>query len=93
MSPSTPSPSVYFLSDRTASREMATMTESQVKTHLTEMLDSFTAGSILHLLADLHRDAAEEARQNDDAIAFEQARLVEHTLVVVGMGIDAARPT
>lgn len=69
------------------------MTEAEAKTHLAQMLDSFTTGSILHLLADLHRDAADEARQNDDAIAFEQARLVEHTLVVVGMGIDAARPT
>ena len=69
------------------------MTEGQAKTYLAEMLDSFTVGSILHLLADLHRDAADEARQNDDAIAFEQARLVEHTLVVVGMGIDAARST
>jgi hypothetical protein len=69
------------------------MTERQAKQQLIEMLDRFTVGSILHLLADVQRETAERARLVDDAIAFEQAKLVEHTLVVVGMGIDQARPS
>lgn len=69
------------------------MTEQQAKQRLIEMLDRFTTGSILHLLADVQRDAAEKARLADDAIAFEQAKLVEHTLVVIGMGIDQAQPS
>lgn len=69
------------------------MTEAEAKQHLTEMLNRFTLGSILHLLADLQRDAAEAARLADDALAFERAKTVEHTLFVVGLGIDAAMPS
>ena len=69
------------------------MTESEAKQHLTEMLDRFTVGSILHLLADIQREAAETARRADDPVTFERAKLVEHALFVVGMGIDAAKPS
>lgn len=69
------------------------MNEKQAKRQLERMLCSFTVGSVLHLLADLHREAANQARQADDSIAYRQCRLVEQTLVVVGMGVDAARPT
>ena len=69
------------------------MSEEEAKQHLTEMLEQFTLGSVLHLLADVQRYAAEQARLADDAIAFEQAKMVEHTLIVVGMGIDAAMPS
>lgn len=69
------------------------MTEEQAKQHLTEMLDRFTVGSILHLLADVQKDSAEQARLADDALAFDQAKMVEHTLFVVGIGIDAAQPS
>ncbi len=69
------------------------MNERQAKRQLERMLRSFTAGSVLHFLADLHREAANEARQADDAMTYRQCKLIEQTLVVVGMGVDAARPT
>ena len=69
------------------------MNEKQAKRQLERMLHSFTAGSVLHLLADLHRDAANQARQADDAKTYRQCKLVEQALVVVGMGVDAAQPT
>jgi len=69
------------------------MTEKQAKKQLTKMLDHFTAGSILHLLGDVVAKSAEEARAKDDARQFEQCKTVEHALVVVGLGIDAARPS
>lgn len=69
------------------------MNEKKAKRHLKRMLRSFTAGSVLHLLADLYRQSAEEARQADDARTYRQCKLVEHALVVVGMGVDAASPS
>ena len=69
------------------------MSEEKAKQHLTEMLKRFTLGSVLHLLADVQHNIAEQARVDDDAVAFEQAKMVEHTLIVVGMGIDAAMPS
>ena len=69
------------------------MTEAQAKKHLTKMLNHFTAGSILHLLSDVIADDAEQARSADDARRFNQLKLVEHTLTVVGMGVDSACPS
>lgn len=69
------------------------MNERQAKKHLTRMLESFTVGSVLHLLADLQHQTAEKARLADDATRFEQAKLVQHTLIVVGMGVDSAQPS
>lgn len=68
------------------------MTEEKAKKQLRKMLDSFTAGTVLHLLGELFRDDAEEARQSGDSTAERQSRNVEATLFVVGIGIDAARP-
>lgn len=68
------------------------MNEKRAKRQLERMLRSFTAGSVLHLLADLHRDAADQARRADDAKTYCQCKLVEQALVVVGMGVDAAQP-
>ena len=68
------------------------MTEKKAKRQLRRMLDSFTAGTVLHFLADLFRDDAEEAREAGDDLAARQCRRVEATLFVMGMGIDAARP-
>ena len=69
------------------------MTEQQAKQHLTKICRFFTIGSVLHLLADLQHQAADEACLADNARRFDQARTVEHTLLVVGMGIDAAQPS
>ncbi len=68
------------------------MSEKQAKKQLRKMLDTFTAGTVLHLLGEVFRDHAEKARKAGDATAIEQCRNVEATLFVVGLGIDAARP-
>ena len=64
------------------------MTESKAKDHLRAMLASFTAGTVLHLLAEVIRADAREA----DDLAVERGVAVEKTLFVVGLGIDAALP-
>lgn len=69
------------------------MDEQHAKRLLRRIMNSFTTGSVLHLVADLHRTAAEEARQSDDAVAYDRHRSVERTLWVVGLGVDAACPT
>ncbi len=68
------------------------MNADEAKKQLEGMLDQFTVGSVLHLLADLYREWAEESRRDDDEMARQQCKLVESTLVVVGMGLDAACP-
>lgn len=68
------------------------MTEKQTKENLREALVTLTAGSILHLMAEVFRDEAEEARLAGDVQAYRQNRNVEATLFVVGLGIDSARP-
>jgi hypothetical protein len=68
------------------------MREDRAKKQLRIMLRSFTPGSVLSLLADLYRQTAENARRDNDETAYKQCRLVESTLVVVGLGIDAACP-
>jgi hypothetical protein len=68
------------------------MKEDNAKKQLGRMLRSLTAGSILGLLAELFKESAEEARQDNDAVAYEQRKLTEHTLIVVGLGIDAICP-
>lgn len=68
------------------------MTEATAKKHLARMLKSFTAGSVLHLLADLFHESAEEARLNDETKRAEQCRTVGTALTVMGYGVDAAAP-
>jgi hypothetical protein len=68
------------------------MNESQARRQLAKMRRSFTSGSVLHLLPDLHGQIAEEARQADDAATYRHHTLVEQALIVMGMGIDAALP-
>jgi hypothetical protein len=68
------------------------MKEAVAKKHLRRMLRDFTPGSILHLLADLFQEDADEARQQDDSQAYERYKTVEAALLVMGMGLDAACP-
>ncbi len=68
------------------------MNADEAKKQLERMLDQFTVGSVLHLLADIYGEWAEEARRDNDEMAYQQYKLVEGTLVVVGMGLDAACP-
>lgn len=69
------------------------MTESQAKKQLSTLLETYTTGSVLHLLADLYGQEAEEARKEDDAGKFERSKQLEHALFVMGLGIDAANPS
>ena len=68
------------------------MSEKQAKKQLAKMLDSFTPGSVLYLLSDMYRDRAEAASKSGDVVRSDQCKLVEHTLVAVGAGIDAVQP-
>jgi hypothetical protein len=68
------------------------MNEIEAKAALRQMLQSFTPGSVLHLLADLYRQDAEEANRVEDAMAYEQCKNIECALYVVGIGIDGACP-
>jgi len=56
------------------------------------MLGTLTAGSVLHLLAELFAEQAEAARRDADDLAAKQCNNAEATLFVVGVGIDAACP-
>lgn len=69
------------------------MKEDRAKQHLTQLLDAYTVGSVLHLLADHYGEQAELARIADDAAAFQRCKTVEHALFVMGMGVDAANPS
>ncbi len=68
------------------------MTEKEAKRHLKRMLESFTAGSILHMLADIFCKSAEKALHAKDEAAYERFKNVENTLFVLGIGVDAACP-
>ena len=68
------------------------MSESQAKKYLAKMMVTLTGGSVLHLLADIFRESAEEARLSDEPIAYQQCKQIENTLVTVGYGIDATLP-
>jgi hypothetical protein len=62
------------------------MTEPQAKATLRRMPRSLTAGSLLHVLAELFRETADRSQHPD------KAREVAATLFVVGLGVNAACP-
>lgn len=68
------------------------MNEKEAKMQLRAMLKSFTTGSLLHMIADIHRKNAEQAMKLGDELRANQYCLVEHTLIVAGLGCDAALP-
>lgn len=63
------------------------MTEHQAKQLLGDLLARFTAGSILHLLAEVLKDAA-----GDQDAAAEPLRNAVGALFVMGLGIDSLWP-
>ena len=65
------------------------MKADEAKQHLADMLTALTAGSVLHLLAEVLREVA--AAGELDAEAAEGLRDAVGTLFVVGVGIDAVR--
>ncbi len=68
------------------------MTEKDATKYLMEMLKTFTTGSVLQMLADIHRKNAERAMNVGDELRASQYCLVEHALIVTGLGCDAALP-
>lgn len=68
------------------------MTDGEAKDQLGRLLDRYTVGSVLHLLADVVRDHGEAARSARDEDRFGQYRHAGAVLSVVGMGIDAVLP-
>jgi hypothetical protein len=64
------------------------MTEPQAKATLRRLLRSLTAGSLLHLLAELYRESAVRIRSKD----ADKIREVAAALFVVGLGVDAVCP-
>ena len=68
------------------------MTEPEAKGHLLDMLESFRPGSVLHLFAEVIREA-ERGRMGDlDESAEERVREAEAFLIVAGLGLMAALP-
>ena len=65
------------------------MNADEAKHHLADMLTALTAGSVLHLLAEVLREAA--AAGDLDAETAEGRRDAVGTLFVVGVGLDAVR--
>jgi len=59
---------------------------------LRRMLGTLTAGSVLHLLAELFAEQAEAARRVGDDLTAGRCENAEATLFVVGLGVDAACP-
>lgn len=73
-------------------KEDATVTEAEAKRHLLDMLDSFTPGSVLHILAQVIREAEEARLGGLDAAAEQRVREAEGFLWVAGYGLMAALP-
>lgn len=69
------------------------MSDKLTKLQLIELLDRYTAGSILHLLAEIYEQSAKEAEEAGDAAAYQRCKLLEHTLFVMGLGVDSANPS
>jgi hypothetical protein len=61
------------------------MTEPQARAKLRQLLRSFTVGSLLHLLAELFREAADRSQHD-------KAKEVAAALFVVGLGVDGVCP-
>jgi hypothetical protein len=68
------------------------MTDTQARNGLRRMLRTLTAGSLLHLLAELYRDSAERTATKADAGFQRRAQETAATLFVVGIGIGAVCP-
>lgn len=67
--------------------------DSAAKKLLADLLNRYTTGSVLHLLAELHSASADDAWASGSEVRHDQLRHIEHTLIVVGMGIDAVDPS
>jgi hypothetical protein len=60
--------------------------------HLRAVLDVLTAGTVLHLLAEVVREDGSAARRSGDDTTADRFQHVTAILFVVVLGIDAALP-
>ena len=67
--------------------------DEAAKKQLSDLLERYTVGSVLHLLGELHRVFADDAKASGNDVGHDQLLHIEHALVVVGMGIDAVNPS
>lgn len=67
------------------------MTEKQAKRQIKKMLRSYTAGSVVHLLADIYAERAAKAVRRHDMVLSDRCKQVQHALIVLGMGVDSVR--
>jgi hypothetical protein len=68
------------------------MSEQQAKEQLAAMLNRFSTGSILHLMSEVLREAAEQNPSEIAEHARESFRDALGTLFVMGLGIDSVWP-
>lgn len=68
------------------------MNDEIAKEQLTDLLDHYTIGSILHLLGALYEQAADEAKLANNNELENRCKVVEHALLVIGVGIDSVNP-
>lgn len=68
------------------------MSESDATRHLLEMLVSFTAGSVCHLLAEVLREAETARLGGLDETREQRVREAQAALWVFGYGLMAALP-
>jgi hypothetical protein len=67
---------------------VVTVDETQAKQLLSDLLARFTAGSVLHLLAEVLKDQAGE----QDGAAADAVRDAAGALFVLGIGLNAVWP-
>lgn len=68
------------------------MTEAEAKEHLLAMLGSFNPGSVLHIFAQVIREAEDARLGGLDEATEERVREAEAALWVFGMGLMSALP-
>ncbi|MBA2116678.1 hypothetical protein [Bremerella alba] len=69
------------------------MNDNLARAQMFELLERYTAGSILHLLSEIYEQAAKEAESAGDVAAYERYKMLGHALFVVGQGIDSTNPS
>jgi hypothetical protein len=68
------------------------MNDAEAKRHLQDVLGSFRAGAVLHMLAEVVRESETARLGGLDEAAQERVREAEAALWVFGYGLMAALP-
>ena len=68
------------------------MSETEAKKMLKQMLRSWTVGSVLHLLGEAFWECKQGGKKPVDPKILERCEVVHDVLYVVGVGLDGAVP-